>query len=210
MNLVTPQLIEALRSSPYAWWEWDCQTNIVTFNDLKASMLGYDPEALRGRGYLAFTALLHPVDYDATMAAMMRVLEGTTDLYQIDYRIRAADGSYHWFMDRGLALDRHAGRPTVIRGLVIDLGQEAQITGSVEAVLEIARNSLATGPKGVESSLVVCSSCQRVKQNRRQFVPLSPELHHLLGTQLSHGICPDCIRALYPEYADRILAGDRN
>ncbi len=28
--------------------------------------------------------------------------------------------------------------------------------------------------------------------------------------QFSHGICPDCIRKLYPEYADEVLGGLEN
>jgi PAS domain S-box-containing protein len=114
-----------LVDSPYAWWEWDIIANKVTFNDLKATMLGYNPYDFRNSGYQVFTDLLHADDFEKTMQAMRDVLEGKTDLYQIDYRIKAKNGSYHWYLDRGLVIEREESEIIKkLRGIVIDLGAE--------------------------------------------------------------------------------------
>lgn len=201
--------IEALlEQSPFAWWEWDLELNLVTFNDLKATMLGYEPATLRGRGYEAFTELVHDDDLEATMEAMRAVLVGETALYQIDYRIRGADGVYHWFLDRGYVLDRSpGGRPRKLRGVVIDLGKEGEEVGGPEVIADIIRQSYYPTASGGESVLVVCSGCRRVKHHRQHYVTLRPELENLLAEKTSHGLCPDCFRTLYPEYAAKILGG---
>lgn len=198
-----------LDESPFAWWEWRVPENRVIFNDIKATMLGYDPANFAKAGYEAFTTLIHPDDYEKTMDAMRDVLYGKARLYQIDYRIRAASGEYHWFMDRGFVLKRDGqGNPEIIRGIVIDLGQESRFSGSIEAIISIVKNSLSPEEATDESFLTVCSNCKRVKVGERNFTAISPELHKFLGEKVSHGICPDCIRILYPDFAPRILANE--
>ena len=200
-------LDQLLEQSPFAWWDWDVSSNTVVFNDLKATMLGYAPEAFAGKGYAAFTSLIHPEDYEPAMEAMRRVLRNEVSLYQIDYRIQDRDGQYHWFMDRGFVMDTMPdGSPAKISGIVIDLGLESRFAGSMESVIDIVRYSLTPERSSEKSMLTVCSNCRRVKQSDQSYTPISDELLKLLGQKISHGICPDCVRSLYPEFAERILA----
>jgi PAS domain-containing protein len=61
------------------------------------------------------------------MGAMRDYLSGTKPIYQVDYRIRKADGIYTRYMDRGVAIKHDGnGEPLVLRGIVVDLGEELQ------------------------------------------------------------------------------------
>jgi PAS domain S-box-containing protein len=192
-----------LVDSPYAWWEWDIIANKVTFNDLKATMLGYNPYDFRNSGYQVFTDLLHVDDFEKTMQAMRDVLEGKTDLYQIDYRIKAKNGSYHWYLDRGLVIEREESEIIKkLRGIVIDLGAEKSPESSIETLINLFHN---VDHKGKDSVLTICSSCQKAKANDKEWIQISKSIEKLLGGNISHGICPDCIMRLYPEYAASIL-----
>lgn len=44
----------------------------------------------------------------------------------------------------------------------------------------------------------VCASCDRIHSPEGWRKPASGELDH---SQITHDICPDCIRDLYPSYA---------
>ncbi len=44
----------------------------------------------------------------------------------------------------------------------------------------------------------VCASCDRVHSLKGWHKPAPGELNH---SQITHDICPDCIRQLYPSYA---------
>jgi len=196
-----PKIVEILNHSPFAWWEWNLETNRVEFSDLKATMLGYEADSLRNRGYQAFTELVHREDLGRTMDAMTEVIHGPANLYQVDYRIRGLDGVFRWYMDRGYVLDRApSGRPNRIRGIVIDLGREGETTGNPEAVVEIVRRSFYPTTDGGESVLILCSACHRVKRDQSNYEVISAELQALLGTKISHGICPDCFSRLYPDF----------
>jgi PAS domain S-box-containing protein len=83
-------------------------------------MLGYAPSQFSH--YRDFTSLLHPEDLEAGMEAMREHLEGRTDRYEVEYRIRTAQGDYRWFRDVGSVTERDgAGRPTLVTGVVVDI-----------------------------------------------------------------------------------------
>lgn len=187
-------------NSPYPWWEWEPDTNVVTFSPLKATMLGYDAEFFHGKGYQGFTDLVHPDDFERTMGAMRDLLSGIAELYQVDYRIKDTLGVYHWYMDRGVILERNAnGRPKLIRGIVVDLGKEGEVSGSPESSHLVILNSLLKMKDGTKSFLVVCSGCQKVKSRSKHYVKISEELLGVLSEETSHSVCPDCVKKLYPE-----------
>jgi PAS domain S-box-containing protein len=194
-----------LQESEFAWWEWDISTNTVRHNDLKAKMLGYDPEYFAGKGYQGFTDLVHPDDYDKTMDAMRAVLSGKTKLYQIDYRIRTRAGYYVWFMDRGIIVETNAdGRPQKIRGVVIDLGRESQRGTDIDALIDVF-NSTAAVAGGAYSFMTICSICHRIKKKNTEWIELRDDISSLIGERISHGICPDCLMKLYPDIAGEVL-----
>ena len=192
--------------SPFPWWEWDVINNKVDFNDLKATMLGYDPKNFHEKGFEAFTDLLHPGDFNKTMAAMKLLLQEKTDLCQMDYRIQAEDGSYHWYMDRGIVIEREKeGAIKKLRGLVIDLKNEITQERGQEILIELLNKTISENGPATDSILTLCSNCQRAKADRNEWIPITKELEILVGEMVSHGICPDCIRKLYLEMADNIL-----
>lgn len=55
---------------------------------------------------------------------------------------------------------------------------------------------------GVQHFTSVCASCKRVREEDGQWtVPSSIELP---GVHVSHGICPDCTKKLYPKLYGRL------
>lgn len=122
LDLAHERLNLSLSAGNLAWWEWNVKNNLVTYNDNKVRMLGYDrndfPEPCP---YSAFTDLLHPDDYEKTMNAMRRHLSGQAELYEVEYRIRNKDGKYRWFYDRGSVTRKdHSGTPLQLKGIVFD------------------------------------------------------------------------------------------
>jgi|WetSurMetagenome_2_1015567.scaffolds.fasta_scaffold200476_2 PAS domain S-box-containing protein len=193
-----------LRSSPLAWWQWDVQLNQVIFNSLKVTTLGYDPIDFAGRGFESFTALLHPDDHFSTMEAMRRLLSGESSLYQTDYRIIDSSGYYHWYMDRGMCIARNDGRVASVRGLVIDLGLESAMSNSTGAVVKLLREY----SHDRNQLITICSSCKRLQVGEEEWQPITERFRDAIGDSLSHGVCPVCIEALYPELAELLKDGN--
>ncbi|MEM7033896.1 MAG: GAF domain-containing protein [Chloroflexota bacterium] len=48
--------------------------------------------------------------------------------------------------------------------------------------------------------LNMCASCKRIRDNKQQWLPVEVYFHEYSNIEFSHGICPHCMKALYPEY----------
>jgi two-component system, chemotaxis family, CheB/CheR fusion protein len=119
--LLNATMNTAFETGRMAWWDWNCVSNELRFDERKARMLGYDPEEIEP-GYQGWTKLLHPDDHSAAMSAMQELIEGRAKVYSVEYRLKAGDGSYRWFRDRGEVVEsRSDGSPARVLGVVFDI-----------------------------------------------------------------------------------------
>lgn len=117
----------------YAWtgnlghWYWNIKTNEVTFNSLKVTTLGYDKSEIPEHvTYQFFTDKLHPDDYQKTMDAMRDHLYGKADVYEVEYRIKAKDGTFKWYYDRGRITQYDNSKPAFLAGIVFDITEKKE------------------------------------------------------------------------------------
>lgn len=118
----------------YAWagnlghWYLNLKTQIVVFNPLKVTSLGYSiNETPQPTKFPFFTSKLHPEDYEKAMNAMRDHMTGLAPVYEIEYRIRHKDGSYKWFHDRGKITQRaEDGSPLLVSGIVFDITKQKE------------------------------------------------------------------------------------
>lgn len=139
----------------YAWtgnlghWYWNIKTNTVTFNPLKVISLGYDKSEIPEHvTYQFFTDKLHPDDYQKTMEAMLDHLHGKVNVYEVEYRIRAKDGKYKWYNDRGkITQYDEKNKPLLLAGIVFDITQKKELEIELKQknktlALEVANDGL--------------------------------------------------------------------
>ena len=132
----------AMQTANMAWWEMDIHSGMVTFDNHKAEMLGYSPEEFKH--YTDFTELIHPEDLDKSMISMKRHINGLSDKYEVEYRIKTYSGEYKWFYDIGAIVKRDLnGAPLNVIGFVIDITWRKQVENDLrynEALLmEVGR-----------------------------------------------------------------------
>jgi PAS domain-containing protein len=59
----------------------------------------------------------------------------------------------------------------------------------------------------LEGLVPVCMHCRRVRTEGRTWQAMERYLKDHLDMDISHGLCPDCLRKYYPEFADEIIVG---
>jgi PAS domain S-box-containing protein len=101
------RLALALEAGQLGFWDWDVPSGRVHFGGLWATMLGYEPAAIEPN-LGAWEALIHPDDRDAAARALADHLEGRTDFYEREHRLRHRDGSWRWILGRGRVVERDA------------------------------------------------------------------------------------------------------
>lgn len=113
----------ALRINNIAWWEYYVVTGHVDYSPNKATMLGYTEEEFPNDVY-EICSLIHPDDYDTTMQSMKDHLEGRTAQWNTTYRVLKKDGSYGWYHDQGVIVERDLdGKPVKLMGTVTDVSR---------------------------------------------------------------------------------------
>jgi diguanylate cyclase (GGDEF)-like protein/PAS domain S-box-containing protein len=101
-------------------WDWDIAAGTIWRSPSIAALVGLDPRALE-ESPAAWRRLIHPDDRAAVRAAFERVLRGTADEFQAEYRVRRADGSYIYVLDKACALHDDSGEAVRMIGGIRDL-----------------------------------------------------------------------------------------
>jgi PAS domain S-box-containing protein len=81
------------------------------------------------------------------------------------------------------------------------LGLICSATDTTSSKNLIARLQQALDQINVLSGLLsICASCKRIKDERESWQPLESYIQAHSEAKFSHGVCPDCLRRLYPDY----------
>ena len=119
-------------------WDWDMTTDEVVFNDRWATMLGLSPEDVEPR-LDTWEERVNPDDLSRVERALDAHIDGETEMYDCDHRMRTAEGDWLWIRDAGKVVNRDAdGRPTRAVGIHLDISAQKE----QEATVERARNEL--------------------------------------------------------------------
>ncbi|MEN0021013.1 MAG: PAS domain-containing protein, partial [Planctomycetota bacterium] len=128
------RLNASLTASQVGMWEWDMLTDVTHFSDTWFTMLGYEPNELP-HTFQTWADLVHPDELDGAQQAIRDHLDGKTDVYAAELRMRHKKGHWHWIATTGSVIDRDDdGNPTVLHGVHFDISKlkqtEAQLTAA--------------------------------------------------------------------------------
>ncbi len=56
----------------------------------------------------------------------------------------------------------------------------------------------------LQGIIPICSSCKKIRDDKGYWNQIEEYISTHTDSTFSHGICPDCVQKLYPEYADEI------
>ena len=127
----------ALRESEQRWkfalegagdgvWDWDIAAGTVDYSARWLEMLGLREDEVEPAPESGWSRV-HPQDLPRLRAALQAHLEGRTRVYSGEMRMRRKDGSWKWFMDRGIVTARDLdGRPLRMVGVHTDLTERKQ------------------------------------------------------------------------------------
>jgi PAS domain S-box-containing protein len=110
----------AASAAHIGFWDWNLETNRVTFSPEWKAQIGYLPEELDDR-YEVWYDRLHPEDRAAATSRITAYLEGRAPDYEVEFRLRHKDDSYRWIYTRGKLLRNEAGKPYRVLGGHVDI-----------------------------------------------------------------------------------------
>ena len=107
-------------------WEWDIDSDWLSDIDNGLEQLGYAGQNI-GRTQEAWTRLILADDVAANHEAYLRHARGEAEFYEHAYRIRASDGQWRWYQERGRIVEWHDdGRPRRMLGTQTDISLQRE------------------------------------------------------------------------------------
>ncbi|WP_437182346.1 ATP-binding protein [Pseudomonas vanderleydeniana] len=102
-------------------WHWDLVEDLFKIDEAFAQAFGLDPaRGQLGLKHEEIVAAVHPDDRSARAAAIEAVIAGG-GAYVHQYRVRRADGEYHWIEAKGRVNRSAGGTPLSLPGVLIDI-----------------------------------------------------------------------------------------
>jgi PAS domain S-box-containing protein len=111
----------AMEASKDGLWDWNIEAGEVYYSPGYQTMLGYAPGELPG-SLETWRNLVHPEDLPRTSHAVRQCLDGSSDDYEVEFRMLARDGQWRWILARGKVVARDVeGRARRMVGTHTDL-----------------------------------------------------------------------------------------
>lgn len=111
----------ALEGAHLGMWDWNIQTGDVKFNEKWLKLFGYIPEEITP-DISFWGTLMHPDDLQRTRDLMDANLNGDSDIYENEYRVKNKSGHWQWVLARGKVASRdEAGKPLRHVGTLIEV-----------------------------------------------------------------------------------------
>jgi diguanylate cyclase (GGDEF)-like protein/PAS domain S-box-containing protein len=152
----------ALAGANDGLWDWDVRANTVYLSPRYKAMLGYDVDGI-GASPEDWFDHIHPDDRALVEDAVRAHLDGETEHYEAEYRMRCAGGAFRWMLSRALAVRAPDGRPLRLAG------SQTDVTERKAAELQLQHDALHDSLTGLPNRVLF--------QDR---------LEHLVGRRLRH------------------------
>ncbi|MDZ8187158.1 MAG: PAS domain S-box protein [Nostoc sp. ChiSLP02] len=146
---------------------------------------------------LGWLNAIHPDDRQKTTQVWMQAVE-TRSLYEVEYRIRGADGNYRYFQGRGVPVLNGDGSIREWVGTCTDIHESKEAEEALQESNTLLRSILESTPDFIV-----------VKDLDGRHVALNSNLAKFFGKPIEEIIGKDDFELLSPEVASAMMAKDR-
>ena len=206
LNANKRQLSNALEMAHLGHWEYYIATDLFTFNDQFYKIFRNAVDQVGG--YTMHSAeyahrFVHPDDSDIVGEEIWNAIE-TTDPHfnrQIEHRILYADGTVGYITVRFFIVKDSHSRTVKIYGVNQDITERKQTEIERERLITELQSAIEH-IKTLRGIIPICANCKKIRDDKGYWEQVEAYVSRHTEAQFSHGICPDCMKILYPEFSD--------
>jgi PAS domain S-box-containing protein len=178
--------------------------NVTLINAKGCQILGYEDHEIMGRNW--FDVCL-PEEFRKEVKNVFVKLtqDGIGDAEYYENPVLTSDGKQRIIAFHNTVLydSSHGVSGILFSGEDVTDRRQAEEDKS-KLIIEL-KNSLAQVKK-LSGFLPICASCKKIRDDKGYWRQVEEYVSDHSEALFSHGICPDCMRKLYPEFADEVLA----
>ena len=128
-----------LAASGTGFWEWDIDSNELTWSDAIFRQHGLEPQP-RAPDFPTYLEMIHPDDRAAFQRAVGDAVE-RQDSFSLEFRLLWPDGTVHWTQGAGRVFPDDDGRPARMLGTGQDITEQRRLEGERDALVAAERRA---------------------------------------------------------------------
>ncbi len=122
-------------------WDWNVDTNEVYFSKAWKEMFGFKEDEIKG-SLEEWKKRVHPDDLEKVYEDISSHMNGETDIYSNEHRVKCKDGSYKWVHDRGIVVQKNEnGKPNRLIGTHTDITLRKETEFKMQQALAVYENT---------------------------------------------------------------------
>jgi PAS domain S-box-containing protein len=173
----------ALTAADLGWWDWNIQTDEAFVNERGAAILGYTVRELEPNLPL-WKRLMHPDDATLNLQMLQEHLEGRTQIFETEHRLRTNAGEWKWILARGRVVERDpSGKPMRMAGAFMDITDRKN-----------AEQALGESEKRFRAIFEEVEDPIFLKDSSRRYIQVNPAFEKLAGVPT-----PEIIGKMYED-----------
>lgn len=135
-----------IKGSNDAPWDWNLLSRDVYYSPQWFHQLGYTEQDF-APGTDAWSLCIHPEEIESVRASFSKAIEGTSDSYEVEYRLKHRDGHYIPILSRGYITRDMDGAATRVTGTDMNLTQMKEAEAKLNDQNQQLKELVATRDK---------------------------------------------------------------
>ncbi|MGD1045430.1 MAG: two-component regulator propeller domain-containing protein [Bacteroidota bacterium] len=182
-------------------YDFQLETGSIHWSGAVQEVTGYTHEELQNLTISDWQKNIHPEDYNSVLSLLAEARKASKQ-YLIEYRLRCKDGTFIHVEDQGVFLKNELKTPQRMLGAIANITERK--TASIERERLITELQNAIADIKVLSGLVpICSNCKKIRDDKGYWTQLEGYIQAHTEAKFSHGVCPECMKKLYPNFVPK-------
>jgi len=122
----------AVEGAELGTWDWDIPSGKVIYGGKYLEMLGYSQEEYKPT-LDSWENAIHPDDRNYVLSNLQDHLDGKTELYKTEHRLKTKEGDWKWILDVGKIVEIDSeGKPLRAAGIHYDITERKTIDQAIK------------------------------------------------------------------------------
>ncbi len=186
-----------VEGSPNIICLFDRRGCFVSLNQAGLSIMGCAEEVVLGK-YLP--DIVAPESRSIVENAIRRVIDGEKTELEAKF-IRPDGGPVIWYAILNPIINTENPVNNFI-GIFIDITQRKQAEAEREHLINTLQEALHN-VKLLSGLVPICASCKKIRDDKGYWNQIEHYIEDRSEALFSHGICPECMKKLYPEFKEK-------
>jgi len=179
---------------------------IINVNEFEAKFLGYSRKELIGKSVFD---LIAPEEQDVARKAFRDKINHWVPTHGFERKYKRKNGEYVDVMIVDRPVYDENKRVVGIRSTVQEITLLKQVRMERDKLIAELSDAIQK-IKTLNGLVPICAYCKKIRNDDGYYEQLEKYIMDHSDAVFSHGICPDCMKKLYPEEYKRISAKDQN